>query len=345
MQEEDKTMEDLIVYCNDVLDLSTAGAPILPPITPGRGNELGAAFGTSSPPSAAPDTDADAKDGEVLTTGASSGLKRTNAITLNTTGSVSADPIHDELGPNVPQSPTQGPMGPHSRQSSISAPAQTPSMSHSRRSSNGATGVRKFSGTAVSSPRGAVAASIAAFENRSPPSLSRLDTTGSRRRVDVPKSQSAVERGAGPSSIKTTLRAGTDPAPSSSTNVPAVVQPNLTEAEEKQPGPDQSASGNGPSIMTSDLSGEDGQMYLAASSSLAASPIHSNAPAPGLTSTGPLTPGRLTPSSLRSPLDSVIDSAHASHGHVTPTEEATVTLPNGATAVGDNKEAAAGSTL
>ncbi len=84
--EEDKTMEDLILYCNDVFDLKTAGAPLLPPISPTGAGELSragqsaadAAFAAPSP-TAESILEAPSPSDLPIVTGAN--LKRSNAIT------------------------------------------------------------------------------------------------------------------------------------------------------------------------------------------------------------------------------------------------------------------------
>ncbi|PWN51926.1 RhoGAP-domain-containing protein [Violaceomyces palustris] len=75
--EEDKTMEDLIMYCGDIFDLTTAGAPILPPITQARSDELSKA-GLGAAKSVF-----ESSDKPPMLQGATD-LKRSNAINVST---------------------------------------------------------------------------------------------------------------------------------------------------------------------------------------------------------------------------------------------------------------------
>ena len=284
--EEDKTMEDLILYCNDIFDLKTAGAPLLPPISSTRADELSragqsaadAAFAASSPTAESP-LQAPSPSDLPIVTGAN--LKRSNAITP-----------------------------------AIAAGSEAPDAgavhAHSRHASGGS--MAGLATTPQESDNGLPQDESVVPDSRPSHGLPRLQTTdlnstGSRVAGTIGGgSSSAVvagsERDGG--SLRVAQRAETDPNPQIS------VYDSSREAEwtaTANVGSPQAAP-----LSSTSLSGEEGEIYLAATSAMAPSPLNAH-------SNGPLTPGLLTPSSLRSPLDTVIDSAQASHGHPTPTVE------------------------
>lgn len=290
--EEDKTMEDLILYCNDIFDLKTAGAPLLPPISSSRNGELAsagqsaadAAFAASSPTSeTGVDLQAPSPSDLTIVTG-SANLKRSNAITPATATSTEGAGIMSghsharstsggslaDLDANVPHDGLEKLA--HDRSTSAATQAASPRdlpRLHTRSNSAGQAGGHveraEASNSAVVAGSEKHAASRAAVQ--------RADTDPSSR-----SGQNAASKG--PDSTPRSGLEGLQPAASASTG----------------------------------LSGEEGEIYLAATSAMSPSPLTSQA-------NGPLTPGLLTPATLRSPLDSVIDSAQASHGHPTPTAE------------------------
>lgn len=259
--EEDKTMEDLILYCNDIFDLKTAGAPLLPPISSTRGDELqragqsaaDAAFAASSP-SAESIVEAPSPSDLPIVTGAN--LKRSNAITpaLATSGGEGLD--HTALH------------------------------AHARHASNGSASMITVAQQHADLPR----SQTADLDTGVAGSHSAVVT--SSERIDI--------------SLRPAQRAETDPSP----------QTSMTDLGNHNRMQDMAAMDDSQTALRSStgLSGEEGQIYLAAASAMAPSPLTVH-------SSGPLTPGLLTPASLRSPLDNVINSAQASHGHPTPTNE------------------------
>ncbi|KAJ9476513.1 putative GTPase-activating protein BEM2/IPL2 (putative) [Pseudozyma hubeiensis] len=265
--EEDKTMEDLILYCNDIFDLKTAGAPLLPPISATRAGELSragqsaadAAFAASSPIT---DSSIDVPSPSDLPIVSGASLRRSNAITPAI--AAGSDGSTDAAG-----------------------------TSHSRHASGDS--IKESAGATQGSDLGSLAdrlhdQHVSANETtaRSLPRLQTVDLAANASRG----SSSAIVAGSGRMHpAQPAHRAETDPSPQGHTH-------NLQTAPRSSTG----------------LSGEEGSMYLAATSTTAPSPL-------AVTSNGPLTPGLLTPASLRSPLDNVIDSAQASQGHPTPTAE------------------------
>lgn len=103
IMEEDKTMEDLILYQDVINDLKQAGAPILPPMNQPQatslvGPEAESSFGIEE------------KTVEKPTTSGASGLKRNNAVTSKSIGVSSADAYSSTetatTSTIVPSSPT-----------------------------------------------------------------------------------------------------------------------------------------------------------------------------------------------------------------------------------------------
>ncbi|EPQ28825.1 uncharacterized protein PFL1_03628 [Pseudozyma flocculosa PF-1] len=279
--EEDKLLEDMILYCKEIFDLKTAGAPILPPVPSSGGNELSraslgaadAAFAASSSTSlAAPAATAVAGPQDPPALPGAADLKRSNAIVPPGIGASVVEQDETMLQPKQ-------------------AAPRTPERSKSNSSLK-----------SLSPRQNSVAASIKAFEAKTPPpTLPRLNTSSVRRKGGVGGDIATAKiSSAGPCSTRnldtadTVPRAGTDPA-----------QPTPAGAAEAV------------TASPAALSGEAGQTYLAASSALSASPVaaHLVSEGGGSESNHLLTPGKLTPSSLRSPLEYVIDSAQASQGH------------------------------
>ncbi|PWZ01366.1 hypothetical protein BCV70DRAFT_198795 [Testicularia cyperi] len=373
--EEDKTMEDLILYCNDIFDLKTAGAPLLPAISSTRGDELSragksaadAAFAASEPeppsgittppllstsatglgsasafiPIPSPSPVPSISDVPIVPPGAIS-LKRSNAITPAVAAFEAPDAAfnsrsaNDQVGGSrsinlqMPGTPRSGKVTDTTISDRLQSPS-TPSSTHTRinvASASPSPPQRKVSSS--------VAAAMAAFESKSssPTSLPRLNTTELKGRrtkttdVDsgagLPKSDAMAASkklesgmvGASPSEdgdftkARPRIQIGDMYHAAGATSEQAAASHTLESALQPVP---RSSTG---------LSGEEGQIYLAATSAMSPSPLSAHASGPP-TSAGPLTPGRLTPSSLRSPLDTVIDSAQASHGHPTPSVEQT----------------------
>ncbi|KAJ1030072.1 hypothetical protein NDA16_000985 [Ustilago loliicola] len=267
--EEDKTMEDLILYCNDIFDLKTAGAPLLPPISSTRADELSRAGQSAADAAFAASDDVEVPSpSDLPIVSGNTNLKRSNAITPAV---VSEGPVAVDVKPST--STTRPPAG---------------------------GGVSLGTGTVPSD-----------LEPKAPQGLPRLQT-GDLNASSKGASSSAVVEGSRRIGSRTVQRAETDPSP------PASVPDSATQVQEMVPsGAEDAGAAESPQqtpISSTGLSGEERQVYLAASSTNAPSPLTAQ-------SNGPLTPGRLTPASLRSPLDSVIDSAQASHGHPTPTVE------------------------
>ncbi|SJX60697.1 uncharacterized protein SRS1_11925 [Sporisorium reilianum f. sp. reilianum] len=266
--EEDKTMEDLILYCNDIFDLKTAGAPLLPPISSTRADELSragqsaadAAFAASSPAAESP-LEVPSPSDLPIVSGAN--LKRSNAITP-------AIAVGSEGDADAAVS--------HSRHASGD-------------SAKGTTAAPLQSQPLITGPTNA----------QGLPRLQTADLAGDANRG----SSSAIVAGTEKADdVRLAQRAETDPSP----------RGTVAESNRHLAAADVADSNESPLRSSTGLTGEEGQMYLAATSATAPSPhaAHSN---------GPLMPGLLTPASLRSPLDFVIDSARASHGHPTPTAE------------------------
>lgn len=273
--EEDKTMEDLILYCNDIFDLKTAGAPLLPPISSTRGDELSRA-GQSAADAAFAASDETPSPSDMPIVSGNTNLKRSNAI--------------------MPAVASEGPMA----VDGLSPPPPD---------GGGETLATVSSDAGPKTSQGL-------------PRLQIGDLTASSKGG----SSSAVVQGSQRLGSRTVQRAETDPSPPASVLVPGSQTQGAvpsrggdgSEAQGAIPFENGAASASeSPQqtpVSSTALSGEEGQMYLAASSTIAPSPLIAQP-------NGPLTPGLLTPASLRSPLDSVIDSAQASHGHPTPTVE------------------------
>ncbi|SPO21250.1 uncharacterized protein UTRI_00727 [Ustilago trichophora] len=284
--EEDKTMEDLILYCNDIFDLKTAGAPLLPPISSTRADELSrageraadAAFAASSSPTTESIIEAPSPSDLPIVTGTAN-LKRSNAITP----AIAAGS----------EGPDAGAVTAHSRHASSGSMTALAAAS-----------VSEVAGPYASLPQDQ------ALSSQGLPRLQTSDLTAGGARVvgSLGGSSSAIVAGSDTfgASTRPAQRAETDPNPqvsiSNSANAVEAVDAAKTDSPLRAP------------LSSTGLSGEEGEIYLAATSAMAPSPLHAH-------SNGPLTPGLLTPSSLRSPLDTVIDSAQASHGHPTPTVE------------------------
>lgn len=266
--EEDKTMEDLILYCNDIFDLKTAGAPLLPPISSTRAGELSrvgqsaadAAFAASS---SIPDSSIDMPSPSDMPIVTGANLKRSNAITPAT--AVGSDGSADAVA------------------------------NHSRHASGGLAN----SGT-VDLAADELQAQTFGTDLTHAQALPRLQTADLSVNVGRGSNSDIVAGSERMQVARAAQRAGTDPSPSDNMACAIDVSESL------QPAP-RSSTG---------LSGEEGQIYLAATSAGVRPPLTANC-------NGPLTPGLLSPASLRSPLENVIDSAQASQGHPTPTTELT----------------------
>lgn len=288
--EEDKTVEDLILYCNDIFDLKTAGAPLLPPISSTRADDLSRAGQSAADAAFAASlqreesiVDAPSPSDMPIVSGTAN-LKRSNAITP----AIAAGSEGPELGANHA----------HARNaSSGSFPSMTaaPQLEH-------------VDSNASQLPD--QASSPGAGSQQAQPHLQTADLTGGGTRAIEASGESSSAVVASPdrdlSYLQAKQRAETDPSPRIHVPESSGHDGGANLARTKSP---QSAP-----ISSTGLSGEESQLYLAATSATAPSPLtaHSN---------GFLAPGLLTPSTLRSPLDHVIDSAQASQGHSTPTTE------------------------
>lgn len=267
--EEDKTMEDLILYCNDIFDLKTAGAPLLPPISSTRAGEL-SRVGQSAADAAFASSEVDVEapsPSDLPFVGGSTNLKRSNAIT--------------------PAVVSEGTVAVDAKPSTLTTKLQ--------RNDD------VLIGAAVSS-------------DPDPTTLQGLPRlqTGDLVASSKGGSSSAAVAGSQRVGSRPVPRAETDASPSTG----IAVDDSRTQAIDPVAiGESSAAESPLPTpISSTGLSGEEGQMYLAASSTIEPSTAAAQ-------STGPLTPGLLTSASVRSLLDNVVDSAQASHGHPTPTAE------------------------
>ncbi|KAN0063053.1 hypothetical protein ACQY0O_004216 [Thecaphora frezii] len=325
--EEDKTMEDLILYCKEVFDLSTAGAPILPPIAHVPSDELSragrgaaeAVFANSSAatPAAEPsqETVIDAPAEPASAPSERIDPMRSDFVVLPVARSSAGDTVDTLLLPQPSKEAGSLPPDQQSRPSTAVSSVRLRSPQTPERPSSSS------SVKSISPRQNSVAASIRAFESRTPPpSLPRI-STAALRKASASKIDRVLEPTQQQSEASADARPATDGSSAATSKTSLVSAPILVVEQE-------GAYAESPIA----LSAETGQTYLAASMAMSTSKStspasatpghHAGGGAVGFTASGPLAPGRLMPSSLRSPLESVIDSANASHGHRSPAAEA-----------------------